>query len=69
MHASESDTQHANASQPNFHPHLLRHSTLISHDEESNLSILSPKSFSKDEIINCMKYGDVCKGKTKSLYP
>ena len=33
---------------PNFHQHLLRYSTLIPHDEEPNLCILSLKSLCKD---------------------
>ena len=47
---------------PNFHPHLLIYSTLIPHDEEPNLCILSPKFLCKDLIINNIKYKDVCKG-------
>ena len=34
-----------------------------------NLSIFFPKSLCKDRIINYLKYGDVCRDKTKSLYP
>ena len=48
---------------------LPRYSTLIPHDEEPNLSILSPKSLCRDKSINYMKFGDVCIGKTRSLYP
>ena len=44
----------------NFHPHLLRYSTLIPHDEQPNLSIFSPKYFCRDKIVNCMKFRDVC---------
>ena len=51
------------------HLHLLRHSTLIPHDEEPNLSILPPKSLCKDGIVNRIKNEDVSRGKTKSLYP
>ena len=48
----------------NFHSHLLRYSTLIPHNEESNLSILSPKSLYRDKTVNYMKFVDVCIGKT-----
>ena len=54
---------------PNFRPHILICSTLIPHDEESTLCILSLKSLCKDGIINNIKYKDVCRSTTKSIYP
>ena len=49
---------------PNFHSHLIC-STRIPHAEEPNLCILSPKPLCKDEIINNIKYKDVCRDTTK----
>jgi len=42
---------------------------MIPHDEESNLSILSLKSLCRGKTVNCMKFGDIYIGKTRSVYP